>query len=300
MSGTYLTWLADELRAAGLKVVEYDGWKTRARSSGGFASGRPVCVMWHHTASNTTPQNDASYMCNGSSSKPIANVLIARDGTVWVLAAGATNTNGKGKSRTFSRGTVPADSMNTWGFGMEIANTGVGEPYPKAQIDAAFVVSNTVNRKMGNKPTDVCTHQDYAPDRKIDPATTSALGGCGWQPRSVNSNGSWNCDDLKSECGQRAAPPPTPTPKPPPKDDDMVTCNGLWQLKGRTEIFATYPGGYKVWMSSPKVLDAKKGLMTLDGVDTTIKVQDDPNMFAAFGPVIGPIPKGLNEFGVPV
>lgn len=218
MSGTYLTWLADELRAAGLKVVEYDGWKTRARSSGGFASGRPFGVWWHHTASNTTPQNDAHYMCHGSDSRPIANVLIARTGEVWVLAAGATNTNGKGKQVALSRGVVPQDQANTHVFGMEIANTGVGEPYPQAQIDAAFTVSNTVNRKMGNQPSDVCTHQDYAPDRKIDPATTSALSG--WQPRSVNSSGSWHCDDLRAECSRRGAPP-RPTP-PPLEDDDIM------------------------------------------------------------------------------
>ena len=86
MSGRYLTDLADWLRGVGLVVVEQDGWKTRARSSGGFAAGRPWCVMWHHTASQTTPANDANYMSNGSPDRPIANLLVCRDGSVWVLA----------------------------------------------------------------------------------------------------------------------------------------------------------------------------------------------------------------------
>src|SRR5262245_1702739 len=134
---SYLTWAADCLRAAGVALVEYDGWQSRANKSGAFQNGRPWGVMWHHTASQTSPENDAHYMCHQSGDRPIANALIARDGTVWLLAAGATNTNGKGGPYSFSGGTVPQDSMNAYAFGMEIANNGTGEPYPQAQIDAA-------------------------------------------------------------------------------------------------------------------------------------------------------------------
>lgn len=215
MSGTYLTWLADAYRAAGLSVVEYDGWRTRARSSGGFAAGRPVCTMWHHTASSTSPQNDASYMCNGSSDRPIANVLIARDGAVWVLAAGATNTNGKGNSLRFSTGTVPADSMNTWAIGVEIANAGTGERYPQAQVDAMFAVSNVHAARLGWRPDDLAGHVDYAPTRKIDPAVNDVAGP--WCPRSINSSRSWNVADVRSEATARAA-----GSIPTPEEDDLT------------------------------------------------------------------------------
>jgi len=221
MAGRYLTELAAWLRAAGLTVVEYDGWPTRARSSGGYASGRPVCVMWHHTASSTSPANDAAYMCHGSDSRPIANLLVARDGAVWVLAAGATNTNGKGQSLRFSRGTVPADSMNTWAVGMEIANNGVGEPYPPAQIDSAFASSLAVCAALGLAPDDVAGHVDYSPGRKIDPATAAAVQGP-WRPRSINSSGSWNVADLRAELIARAAATILPPdPEPDEEDDDM-------------------------------------------------------------------------------
>ena len=216
MSGTYLTWLADELRSAGCNVVEYQGWQTRARSSGGYSSP-PLCVMWHHTASNTSPANDASYMCNGSSDRPIANILIARNGEVWVLAAGATNTNGKGGPLTFSRGTCPADSMNTRAIGVEIANTGTGEQYPQAQVDAMFKVSNACNRKVGNQPTDVASHNLWAPSRKIDPATCNVAGP--WKPRSTTSSGTWSTDDIRAECAQRWSGGTGPIPIPPSGDD---------------------------------------------------------------------------------
>lgn len=216
MGSIYLTWLADDLEAAGLRVVRYQDWKTRARSSGGY-DAQPLCVMWHHTASKTSPENDCYYMCYSSGDKPICNLLVARDGQVWVLAAGATNTNGKGRSLSFSRGTVGTDSMNKCAVGMEIANNGVGESYPQAQIDAAFKVSNTINRRIGNQPTDVATHQCYAPDRKIDPATANAVQGP-WCPRGINSSGSWHVDDVRNECKRRAGTGPTPTP---PGGDDV-------------------------------------------------------------------------------
>jgi hypothetical protein len=213
---TYLTWLASELRSAGCTVVEYSGWQTRARSSGGF-SALPLCVMWHHTASNTTPANDASYMCNGSSDRPIANILVARTGEVWVLAAGATNTNGKGGPLTFSRGQVPLDGMNTRAVGCEIANNGVGEQYPQAQIDAMFKVSNAINRRLGNLPTDLASHNLYAPSRKIDPATTNVAGP--WRPTSCTSSGTWSTDSIRTEATARSGSTPPP---PDQGDDDML------------------------------------------------------------------------------
>lgn len=218
MSGRYLTELADVLRAAGVTVVEYEGWQTRARSSGGYSSGRPTGCMWHHTASQTTPANDADYMCHGSSDRPIANMLIPRDGTVWVLAAGATNTNGKGGPwGRWSRGTIPADSMNLYAVSLELANNGVGEPYPQAQIDAAFAASVAVVRAYGLDPGDICTHYEWAPTRKIDPATADAVQGP-WRPRSATSSGTWNLDDLIAEHRRRYE-----------GDDDMPTADEIAQ-----------------------------------------------------------------------
>jgi hypothetical protein len=208
MGSVYLTWLADEFRRAGLRVVECDGWKTRSRSSGGYEPGRPWCVMWHHTASSTgcSAANDVGYMLNpNNDAYPTANIYVARDGEVWVMAAGATNTNGKGSGvRTTSKGQVPVDSMNTYAVGVEIGNNGCGESYSADCINAAFKVSNVVTAKCGLLPTDVIHHQAYAPDRKVDPATCPAVQG-GWTPRSVTSSGTWSLDDLKAECQRRSA-----------------------------------------------------------------------------------------------
>src|SRR5262245_9499134 len=202
MGATYLTAMADWFRAAGLTVVEQDGWQSRSRSSGGYESGRPWCVMWHHTASSTSPANDASYCSYGSPDRPICNLLMARDGTVWVLAAGATNTNGKGGPQTFSKGTVPTDRMNEYAVGIEIATGRTGEAYPQAQLDATFTVSNVLAERLALAATDVCTHYVWAPTRKVDPAKATSVQGP-WQPRSCTSSGTWDLTDLRNECARR-------------------------------------------------------------------------------------------------
>ena len=219
MGSKYLTAMGDWFRAAGLQVVEEPGWESRARSSGGYDGNKPWAVMWHHTASDTSPQNDVDYICHGSPDRPISNILLARDGAVYLCAAGATNTNGKGGPWTVSRGTVPKDSMNTHAVSIEIANNGVGEEFPRLQIDAAFKVSLVLAEKLGLRPDDALIHQRWAPDRKIDPATASAVEGP-WQPRSTNSSGTWNQDDLEDELLNRATSEPEPEPEPEPPDEE--------------------------------------------------------------------------------
>lgn len=256
MGAMYLTWLADVLRAKGLTVIEYAGWQTRARGSGGY-DALPLCVMEHHTASNPSSdgQGDANYIATGDEDAPVANLYIQRNGTVWVIAAGATNTNGKGKSMHFSRGTVPTDGMNSRAVGIECANNGVGESWPQVQIDALISTANAVNAHIGNVATDISSHHAYAPDRKIDPATANAVQGP-WKPSSVNSSGSWNLTDMGTVHTQRwggSAPPIT-------EDDPMrilqindVATSPSFILTGHVatwlptmEVYNAYINAYKI------------------------------------------------------
>lgn len=215
--------ILDILSAAGLPVGVNginEGWERRSRSSGGFDSP-PLGVQWHHTASKASVNSDLSYMIQGSPDKPVGNVLLDRDGIFWPIAGGAANTSGKGGPNAFSRGTCPKDSGNTRLFSIEIANSGVGELYPQAQIDACFIGSNALNAHFGNRPDDVVSHAlgqgDGYTDRKIDPATTNVQGP--WQPGSANSSGTWVLSDLRNECLARSQH--SPTPIPPPEEDEV-------------------------------------------------------------------------------
>lgn len=210
----YLVEMAEVLRDAGLDVVEVDGWETRARGSGGYDGSAPWAVLWHHTASQTSAENDVGYICYGCPDAPVSNLYLARDGIVWVCAAGATNTNGTGGPFSVSRGTVPQDRMNEYAVSIEAANNGVGEPWPAVQIDAYFATSLALTDWLGLEPTDISTHYSWTPGRKIDPATAAAVEGS-WKPRSVNSSGTWNLDDIRSELVARHQ-------QPLPQGDDRM------------------------------------------------------------------------------
>lgn len=235
MSGRYLTDLADVLRAAGLAVVELDGWQTRARSSGGYDGG-PWLTMWHHTASGGDGASDAHYCTFVSDVRPVCNLVVGRDGVVYVCAAGATNTNGSGGPLTLPDGrTVATDSMNTRALGVELSNNGVGMGYPQVQIDAAFAVSNACAAAYGYRPDNVAGHVDWT-TRKIDPATAAAVAGP-WRPRSINGSGSWAVADLRAECIRRYE-----------EDDDMPTAAeiaaAVWNEPCVSEVDGqTYPVG---------------------------------------------------------
>ena len=221
------------MRDAGLTVVEVDGWETRARSSGGFAN-RPLGIQWHHTAGNMNLDSNIDWMTEGCDDAPVGNMLLWPDGVCYMIAAGAANTAGKGGPITFSRGTVPKDSGNTTTWAIEAANSGTGQSWPQVQIDAYFAVSNELNFKFGNVPTDLFTHAGYCepscPGRKVDPATAAAVAGP-WKPSACTSSGTWDQDDVRSEA-QRRWTGVTPTPEPP--EEDTLTKDEIEQIAKRT------------------------------------------------------------------
>jgi hypothetical protein len=291
---------ADWLRGVGLTVVEVDsGWKTRARSSGGF-SNPPLGIQWHHTASKASPESDYNWQAHNCDDAPVGNMTIMRDGSVWMIAAGAANTAGKGGPVAMSRGTVPVDSGNSTTWAIEVANNGVGEPWPVVQINAYFVASNEMNRRFGNQPTDVFTHAigegNGWTDRKVDPATANAVQGS-WKPRSVNGSGTWSLTDIRNECAARAGHIP-----PPPNngDDDEMLFDGFWRRDNSEAVYAIWKNGTKQWITDLGYLNAMTSLMRINGADDTqcsVRVQNDPAMFAAFGLVIGPREPNTDEWG---
>jgi hypothetical protein len=187
-------------RAAGLDVLEQDGWQGRARSSGGFADGRPTHLMVHHTASGPSADGwpDADYCSYSSDIRPVCNLYLDRAGTVYVCAAGATNTNGSGIDPC---GTVPDDSMNTYAIGIEAGNDGVGEPWPEAQQDAYVVLCAALCDGYGIPTWQIHSHAEWAPSRKIDPAGPSR-----WA-----ADGTWPMDGFRDDvAGTSSWTPPTP------------------------------------------------------------------------------------------
>jgi hypothetical protein len=204
----YCTDLADVVRHAGLECIEMDGWQTRARSSGGFNSPQPTYIMCHHTASNPGSDgwSDANYIATGSDIAPISQLYVNRAGTVWVCAAGACNNAGSGGPL----GSVPVDAMNTYSIALEVANNGVGEPWPQVQQEAYQRLVQALCDHYGIPAGNVVAHWEWTP-RKIDPAG---------QSRWAQGAASWNMDAFRADVAAGwpgGTPiPPQPQPEPPP------------------------------------------------------------------------------------
>jgi LysM repeat protein len=172
----WMSWAADELRAAGLNVIEHPGWKTRGRprSVGRY---QPRGLMIHHDASAKGPSpyvakflaevgrpNEGIYaplspfwVCMGCNK---AHVV----GTWHVLAAGRCNHAGTGAGW----GAVGEDAGNAVLAGVETDNT-VGEATPPEMLASLVKGSSALMKRMRSDPrTLLCAHREYT-DRKNDP-----------------------------------------------------------------------------------------------------------------------------------
>lgn len=159
-----MTWLADVLRAAGLAVQEIDGWKTRGRGQMVAAKG----VLVHHTggaAKGNAPS--LNLIVNGRSDLPgpLSQLVLGRDGTFYVVAAGRCNHAGGGIWMGITAG-------NSNFIGIECENMGtVADPWPVVQMTALRTGVAALLAHMGVDDMMVAGHREYAlpAGRKIDP-----------------------------------------------------------------------------------------------------------------------------------
>ena len=166
-------WLPDTLRAHGLTVHETPGWQNR-----GSSTLNPSGVVCHHTASAAGSDHPAlGIVINGRPdlAGPLCNVLLARNGDCYIIAAGTANHAGTGGWRGLSG--------NSSVLGIEAENNGVGEPWPAHQIDAYVRLCAAMCDGGGFTPDTVCYHREWAPTRKPDPAGPGIPSGDEWRRR---------------------------------------------------------------------------------------------------------------------
>lgn len=152
--------IADRLRAAGLAVVEVDGWQSRGSDSFSPAGG-----VDHHTAGSNNGNAPSLEVCtNGREglSGPLCNTLQGFDGTQYVVASGRANHAGEGGWNGLSG--------NSSVYGMERENTGYDPARPGQHESAARAWSAILNGgPFGNiSPGMLCGHKEWAPSRKPD------------------------------------------------------------------------------------------------------------------------------------
>ena len=163
-----LTQLADVARSAGLTVVELKDWKTRT-SMPGESMIDVKTITCHHTANGGAPGNAPSLAVvrdgrpglNG----PLAHFLLARDGTVYVVAAGHCNHAGVSLKTAYT---------NSYAVGIEAEAVGVpgtkGD-WPEVQMVAYARLCAALRAEFGLAVADVRGHKETCSPvgRKSDP-----------------------------------------------------------------------------------------------------------------------------------
>lgn len=241
--------MANVLRAAGLTVVEIDGWQNRTATGGDMAEIRGV--MWHHTATNRAAfaNNDIPtlHTClngNGSTPGPLCQLMLGRTGIVYVLAAGVCYHAGHGAAAG-----IPVDTGNLYFIGIEMESSGVAPwDWTADQIRVAPHLGAALERAyLMHLPPELRAqigHKEYAANRvpnisgKIDPA--------GWPG---------DMDGLRAEInkildGKAPAPAPSkpaaPAPAPSPNKGPYVPDPHWLVDPGNTLSYISEETGYSV------------------------------------------------------
>jgi peptidoglycan hydrolase-like protein with peptidoglycan-binding domain len=158
-----LTWLAQVLKDAGLKVAEQPGWQSRGRGPMGSVRG----VICHHTAgpkSGIMPSLKVVTNGRPGLDGPLAQLGLGRDGTWFVIAAGRANHAGAGAHKGITAGNMSF-------IGVEAENQGIAaDPWPAVQVDAYKRGVAAILKKLGADVSMCIGHKEWAPRRKIDPS----------------------------------------------------------------------------------------------------------------------------------
>lgn len=278
MGYVWLTDLDAALTAGGVPYVEVGpsaadytdspDWRSRGRpaSTGPF---EPAGVLCHHTASpaGTSDEADINAILWGNSSAPgpISQLYCGRSGVVHIIAAGRANHGGQGIRPGIDS---QCEDMNGALIGIEGGNSGVGEFWPDAQIEAYAALVAALCDWYGWPLEAVYLHGQTGPpgggcNSKIDPA-----GPWAGQPELVGST-MWNVDLWRAVCGSRASAPITPPPLPSTRRQstmaDFVVIYGIPDVADGTVLELVH--GTKRYVSSDEWWQVLKGVVAgPDGV----------------------------------
>lgn len=222
------------LKAEGVNVAEYPGWRTHNRNHKG-AWGPVNGIVIHHTAGR-----DSLRLCfNGTSALPgpLCHTHLAKSGKATMVGNGRANHAGTFAANAFSAmrdekathprpdASEPVDA-NARTYGIEIENLGNGTDfYPVEQYDAAVRWAAAICRFHGWSAQSIIGHKEGT-RRKIDPKG----------PVGSADGPMWDMDEFRADVQKRldAKPAPADKPKPAPAKPKYEPFPGAaWFKKGR-------------------------------------------------------------------
>lgn len=189
-------WMAHDLLAAGLTVIETDGWEYRQRPNGGGPNYGGV--LGHHTAGPSTGELPSLRILRDGRSDlpgPICNVGLARSGAWYLIAAGVANHAGLGYWQGLR---YNADML-----GIEAENDGT-QPWPDAQLQSYIVGSAVLLRGLGRDESWWARHHEWRAEK----------------PDPHDIDGDW----MRAQIGAALAALDTP---PPPPDLSVYRRNTM-------------------------------------------------------------------------
>lgn len=151
--------LVDLLRAFGVEVKEFTGWRTRGHGDFGQIWG----VVAHHTAGNNTP---ASLIAYGHSALwgLLSQIHLDRNGVATITGAGHAYHAGMG-----SWPGIATNNANAVTIGIEANSDGV-TPWPPHMLDVYYRICAAICWYLGHSSLRTIGHKEWAGEHgKWDP-----------------------------------------------------------------------------------------------------------------------------------
>ena len=146
------------VKNAGVKYKKVSGWASRGHGTMGSIQS----IICHHTAGpasgNAPSLNVVAYGRPGLSG-PLSQLFLARDGTVYLVAAGVSYHAGRVVSNKYT---------NSHAIGIEAEATGTSS-WPAHQVNEYAKLCKALIKEFGLSTSRVVGHKEAAPRRKIDP-----------------------------------------------------------------------------------------------------------------------------------
>ncbi|MET8826120.1 N-acetylmuramoyl-L-alanine amidase [Streptomyces sp. NPDC004610] len=223
------------LKAEGVRISEYPGWRARERDDEtGKAFGPVHMVLNHHTAGSSSRDVVAKSGVAGLPG-PLAHIYLAKTGVATMCSAGRANHAGTMARNAYdsflnertvhpkplkSTGTVDGNDVS---YGIETENRGDNkDTYPRVQYDAWVRINAALCRTYGWSGESCAGHLETSVEGKVDPR--GPVEGYGARGRFVFSMGQFRKDVAErlkhpaSWSPGTTTPAPKPTPKPTVED----------------------------------------------------------------------------------
>lgn len=159
------------LKALDAPFEEVDGWKSRTIDPD--ATWDCEWVVNHHTAnSNASGHESLNWLVKGGLPgvrPPYAHALVGREPKIFLIAAGRANHAGRGGPFR----NVPKDSMNAYGYGIEVEAPGRSLDFAPGQLELMCKLNASVLWIVGRGVDRVIRHKDW---------TDGGIDGVPWLP----------------------------------------------------------------------------------------------------------------------